>query len=137
MKMKKGFTIVELLAVIAILGILATIGGVSVFGVVSKMRTKALEDGLSSLKEASITYIQSKNVFLDSCSTDFDPKEPGKIPENKNCYKVIRYQEIVDEQLFDPGQLTCYSNKIIVVYRYQQGAYTELTSYLEDGICEF
>lgn len=135
-RVKKGFTIVELLAVLAILSILTVIGGVSVFGIIGNVRKQSLEDGLKNLQEASITYVQDKKIYLTSCTADFDPKNPSARPQNNTCYKELTLKNILEEQLFDVGDLKCHETKKIIVYRSQNGNYSELKSELSENICE-
>lgn len=134
--MKKGFTLVELLAVLAILSIITIIGGVSVFGIIGNIRKQSLEDGLKNLQEASITYVQDKRLYLSSCTQDFDPQNPIANPLNNTCYKEITLKNILDEELFDVGDLKCHESKKIIVYRIQVDNYSELKSYLSENICE-
>ena len=58
---KAGFTLVELLVVVAILGILGTIAVQNVVGHIAKTRITAAEQGVQSLHVACTTYfIQNK-----------------------------------------------------------------------------
>lgn len=60
---KAGFTLVELLVVVAILGILGTIAVQNVVGHIAKTRITAAEQGVQSLHEACTTYfIQNKKL---------------------------------------------------------------------------
>ena len=52
--MKKGFTLVELLAVIAILGILLTVSGTAVFAVLNSSKEKLLAEQIKGLEDAVI-----------------------------------------------------------------------------------
>ena len=62
--MKAGFTLVELLVVVAILGILGTIAVQNVIGNIGKARQTAAEQGVQSLHEACTTYyIQHKKLW--------------------------------------------------------------------------
>ena len=60
---KRGFTLVELLVVVAILGILGTIAIQNVTGHIAKTRVTAAEAGVRALQEACTTYyIQHKKL---------------------------------------------------------------------------
>ena len=60
---RRGFTLVELLVVVAILGILGTIAMQSVTGHIAKTRITAAEAGVRSIQEACTTYyIQHKKM---------------------------------------------------------------------------
>ena len=73
---KRGFTLVELLVVVAILGILGTIAIQNVTGHIAKTRVTAAEAGVRSLQEACTTYyIQHKKMptGLDQLIEGDDP----------------------------------------------------------------
>jgi general secretion pathway protein G len=74
--MKAGFTLVELLVVVAIIGILGTIAIQNVVGNIAKTRITAAEAGVQSLKESCATYyIQHKKLptSLDQLLEGDDP----------------------------------------------------------------
>ena len=61
---KKGFTLVEVLAVIVIIGILGTIAVVSVTVISSKNKEKIYNSKVDSIELAAVTYIQdNKNIY--------------------------------------------------------------------------
>ena len=74
--LRSGFTLVELLVVVAILGILGTIAVQNVTGHIAKTRVTAAEAGVRSLQEACTTYyIQHKKMpsSLDQLIEGEDP----------------------------------------------------------------
>lgn len=73
---KRGFTLVELLVVVAILGILGGIAVVNVTGNIAKTNVTAARAGVDALKEACATYyIQHKKLptSLDQLTEGDDP----------------------------------------------------------------
>ncbi|WP_342792312.1 type II secretion system protein, partial [Clostridioides difficile] len=56
MKNKKGFTLVELLVVIAIIGILAIVALPALFKNIEKAKIAKLEADISAIKSASLSY---------------------------------------------------------------------------------
>ena len=55
MKQNKGFTLIEILAVVAILAILVTFAGVSVMNAINSSREEILQDQIKSVKDTAIT----------------------------------------------------------------------------------
>lgn len=56
---KKGFTIVELLAVILIIGILMVIAVPSIMGANEKIKDRSLNSKIDSIQEAAVVYAQN------------------------------------------------------------------------------
>ena len=79
MKNKKGFTLVELLVVIAIIGILAIVALPALFKNIEKAKIAKLEADISAIKSASLSYYadESKytegNITVNSGIGDEDP----------------------------------------------------------------
>ena len=77
---KRGFTLVELLVVVAILGILGTIAIQNVTGHIAKTRITAAEAGVRSLQEACTSYFTQHKKFptsLDQLVEGDDPIVEG------------------------------------------------------------
>ena len=77
---RRGFTLVELLVVVAILGILGTIAIQNVTGHIAKTRVTAAEAGVRAIQEACTTYyIQHKKLptSLDQLVEGDDPVLEG------------------------------------------------------------
>lgn len=60
---KNGFTLVELLAVIAIIGLVATIAVPVILSSVNSTKEQAFMDNAKSLQEASNTYYQEQHLL--------------------------------------------------------------------------
>ena len=61
--MKKGFTLVELIAVVAILGVIATIAGISYTTINNNHKKQSCENLESLLETSAIEYVQDNNLL--------------------------------------------------------------------------
>lgn len=62
---KKGFTLVELLAVITILGIISAVAVISVSSYLTKTRQEAMENLSKTAYDGFVNYMMEKNVLLN------------------------------------------------------------------------
>ncbi len=60
---KKGFTLIELIAVMTIIGILSTIAGVSVSRYLSQAKDQTYDTYMSTIYDASVMYLQKYTIF--------------------------------------------------------------------------
>lgn len=130
MKDKKGFTLTELIAVIAILGILMTVAGVTVFNVIDSSQKKLLEEQVTGLADTAITYVISEKVYLANCPSKFDPESPL----TEDCYTLVTVADLVQSGFFENKNDLCELNKEILVYRNSIG---ELRSYVPENTCSY
>ena len=100
---KKGFTLVELLAVIVILALLATVAVPNVVSILNKEKQNTDEIAVTNLNDAAISYakeqISLQKLHLNSCDS------------NANIY-VYKYNNGKYDELrtFIPAK-TCGNNK--------------------------
>ena len=85
-KSNKGFTMVELLAVVTIMGILAVIAVPAVARHISKSRQTSLDTMLKSSYEAAENYMMQNDVLLHSGDPDY----------------VIQIKDLVDKNYLEP-----------------------------------
>lgn len=109
---KAGFTLVELLVVVAILGILGTIAVQNVIGHIAKTRVTAAEQGVQSLHEACTTYyIQHKKfpTSLDQLTEGDEPvleSDKGLYDPWDNKYEMeTKGKKIVIKSAGEDGQM--------------------------------
>jgi len=134
MNRKKGFTLVELLAVLGILGILVTLASTSVLTILNKQRETLAKEMQDNMLDAAISYIQDKRITLKKCNSSFNPETPD--PTESNCYRIIKVADIVNSGLIDDNSEYCDRNADIIVYKATLPNYTELRSYAKEGICK-
>ena len=125
-----GFTLVELLGVIVIIGILATVAGLAVFQIIHNQQEKLLEDQIATLKDTAVTYVLSKETYLESCGNALDTNNP-------DCYVNVSINDLIEEGFFENRGDICDTNKFVIVYKRTEGLITELESYVEDGVCSY
>lgn len=101
---KKGFTIVELLAVIIVLGIIGGIGVVSVNNIVQTSREKSLKLQYESIEKTAKAYCQKHmldEIEPSSLCTETGKNCCTKMPnEEEECYIVLG--DLIEEKLIDP-----------------------------------
>ena len=138
---RKGFTLVEVLAVIAVLGILMTVAGIGVTRIINDSRNKLIEDQLKSLGDTALNYVAQEDFFFEACPAGFDPKSPTTSLKNK-CYREVTVASLIQSGLFDNSNEVCDQSKFVLVYRagvYSSGklAYSNMVSYVPEGTCGY
>lgn len=140
--MKKGFTIVELLAVIVIMAIVVLIGGSSVLGILNRTRNETAKEMRENLKEIALSYA-FENVHIKTCSKEFSKEMfvDNNIanlnkPENESCIARIKVETLKKEGMFEDNQNHCADEDIVVIYRYVDNfGNSEYKAYTSDTTC--
>ncbi len=140
--MKKGFTIVELLAVIVIMAIVVLIGGSSVLGILNRTRNDTAKEMRENLKEVALSYA-FENVHIKTCSKEFSKEMfvDNNIanlnkPENESCIARIKVETLKKEGMFEDNQNHCADEDIVVIYRYVDDfGNSEYKAYTSDTTC--
>lgn len=113
---KNGFTLVELLAVIAVLAILILVAAPNVIRMIGKQQDKLTEQALNDLKDAAVSYA-SANVFLKACADGFEPTSVDSTSVS-GCTVKISVEELVTKQYFRDDSNHCKHDGYVLVYRY-------------------
>lgn len=133
---KKGFTLIELMAVVVILSIIMTIGGIAVFNVIASQQQALLEEQIKSLKDTAITYAISEKYILENCGNESDI-DPNKLTNSK-CFRKITVKNLVDRNFFDNKNNLCNLNGNIIIYKVSTfGTTSEIKAYVPDGVCTY
>jgi len=99
----KGFTLVEILAVIILLGLIIGIAVPGITRANRKAKEKALASKVENLEKAAILYAQEKNISFDA-----DCNSSGEICESiTNCKcstSAIKVQTLIDNGNIKPDK---------------------------------
>ena len=132
MKNKKGFTLVELLAVIVILGILLMIGNMSIDAIALRVRKNQHENLVKKIKIAAekyfddkhvtsvnvITLIENGYISADNDKNEIKSPETG---EDLKCYIVSKNDENIDfNKALCDGDATIENMDIKIVYCFNE-----------------
>lgn len=139
MKSSSGFTLVELLAVIAVLGIVITAATTSVLVILDKARKGISKEMQGSLKDVAITYVID-SAHLQKCPIQFskdvyEKNDISKLSQNSACAQKILVQELIKAGVFEDKKGYCASTDFVVVYRYNDGTSSEYKAYISDNAC--
>ncbi len=97
MNKKKGFTLVELLAVIIILSIVVVIAVSAVGGISKRIQQNMYEKKITMLEEAAVQYGQARKNFILNSSSKY---------ETYNCIK-IKVSDLVPEYVDNDTGNSC------------------------------
>lgn len=138
MNKKKGFTLVELLAVIVILAIIITVASSSISKVIQKSKEDTAKEMQAAIKEAALTKVMG-SIYLEKCSKTFSEEMLNNNINNlnldTNCTKVLTVEDLINEKLFEDSRGNCKKNEKVIVYHYNDGTNSEYKAYVSDQAC--
>ena len=134
----KGFTLVELLAVITVLGILLTLAATNVYKYINDSKVKSVTIARNSLNDASVSYALNYLNISDSCAINYIPSSLD-ITMPTGCTKnIVTVKTLKDKQLFTDDKSLCSESSQILVYKYYDPTYKtyDIYAYIPDSVCK-
>ena len=137
----KGFTLVELLAVIVILALLITVAVPNVIKYFSSGNETLTKGAMEDLGDAALTASTEK--FIKKCSDGKEYKDMTQ-EEISSCSITYTVQELIDQGYFRDDSKYCKRDAKVYVYRYTKASASgtketdgidEKKYYVEDGAC--
>lgn len=126
--MKNGFTLIELIAIIAVLGILATITMPIVTKSIKDSRLKAYDEQITIIKDASKKYVLEYSLNHSITLPSSDNETPLCI--NLETLKQVGLLE--NKELINPKDETVMNGSVIVTY---EGTYNNYEYNYNDNQC--
>lgn len=141
MRSKKGFTIVELLAVIVILSIIIVLASTASTSILNKGRKNTQEEMRNNLKEAAVTYVVGR-FYLEKCSTTFSREvnnnnniSNANNTANSSCVKFVTVGTLKNEGSFEDERGYCKDTDQVLVYKYNDGVNSDYRAFVSDDVC--
>lgn len=106
--MKKGFTLVELLAVIAVLGIISSIAVVSYSKVIKDNKVRECKRKVAYIEQKAIEYANENNLLVNK---EVYTIEINTDEENKDK-SFFNYKELTEEDFQNPISESLFSGEI-------------------------
>lgn len=106
--MKKGFTLVELLAVIAVLGIISSIAVVSYSKVIKDNKVRECKRKVAYIEQKAIEYANENNLLVNK---EVYTIEINTDEENKDK-SFFNYKELTEEDFQNPINESLFSGEI-------------------------
>lgn len=133
---KNGFTLTELLAVIAVLALLIVIATPNILNMLNKQEQKLSEETIKELKDSAVGYYSSS--YFKKCSNGFEPTSVNS-KDVSGCIKRVTVKELKEEGTFRDEGNYCDESKEVLVYYYTNTSngnnIVELRAYAPDDIC--
>ena len=114
MKNKKGFTLVELLAVIVVLGVILSIAATSVINVIKANRAKTFSKTMDVVVQSAKSILAGKEIKVcdtDACVNTFKDKLISSLNISSSDYEIsITYENPGYKIKLSPGSSGKFKN---------------------------
>lgn len=137
---KKGFTLVELLAVIVVLSLIVVIAATSINSSVNTSKEKILEDRINNITSGAISYVQNEKNILNE--TDCAALNAKQHTTYDRC-KVYTVQELLDlnavetndkdGKIMNPVTNMEMNGDVLTVYRMNNRLHAQFTCKKSEG----
>lgn len=156
---RKGFTLVELLAVIVVLAILAVVATPNIISLLNHSKKNTTEIVLNNLRDATTGYVKEqvslKKINLSSCNFEINDKQTAdnntnyrmsinnnktetksNIGKGSQCVAAIQINALEMNGIFDDKDNSCNKTSYVYAYKYNNGNYTGIKVFIPDKTCE-
>lgn len=135
MKKQKGFTLVELLGVIAILGVIATIATFSVLNIIESQKVELTKEQVANLKDSAMNYYIQSKKYLRVCASGTSVSTLWEMNAgDMTCSMKVSIGELVNKRYFENKNQICNENQFVLIYR---NTSTDTLVYVPDGACGY
>ena len=110
----KGFTLVEVIAVVVILGILVTFASPYVIKYIDSSKESTKQQSLKETEDAAISHGLTQFI-PDSCAVSSKVTKPSDIPSG--CDYSVTVQQLIDKQLLKDNSKVLDRNAKVYIYK--------------------
>lgn len=133
---KNGFTLAELLAVLAVIALLLVMVTPNILNMLNKQEQNLSEETIKELKDSAISYYS--NSYFKKCSNGFEPTSVNS-KDVSGCTRKVTVKELKEDGTFRDDGDYCDEAKEVLVYYYTNTSngndIVELRAYVDEDAC--